>query len=91
MEMKVIEEKKDKMVFELIGATHTICNVLKKEIWNNKHVRNVGYSIKHPLVGYPEFVVETDGEDVKKVIASAVQKVKKDFEKLGADAKKELK
>lgn len=91
MEMKVITEKKDNMVFELIGATHTICNVLKKEIWNNKHVKNVGYSIKHPLVGNPEFIVETDGEDARKIVSAACQKVKKDFEKVAADAKKELK
>ena len=89
--MKVISEKKGHMVFELSGATHTICNILKKEIWNNKHVKNVGYTIKHPLVGQPEFVVETDGEDVKKIVASAAQKLKKEFEKLAADAKKELK
>ena len=42
MEMKVIEEKKGKLVFELSGASHTICNILKKELWKEwlNHVRS---------------------------------------------------
>ncbi len=91
MEMNVIEEKKGKMVFELSGATHTACNILKKEMWKDKHIKNVGYTIKHPLVGQPEFLVETDGEDPRKVITSACQKLKKEFDKFGNDFKKEVK
>jgi DNA-directed RNA polymerase subunit L len=91
MEMKVLEEKKGKLVFELDGASHTICNVLKKELWKDKHIKNVGYTIRHPLVGKPEFIVETDGEDPRKIVASTCQKTKKEFEKLAAEAKKEVK
>jgi len=91
MEINVLEEKKGKMVFELIGASHTLCNVLKKELWKDKHVKNTGYVIKHPLVGKPEFMVETDGEDPRKVVTSACQKLGKEFDKFAADFKKEVK
>ncbi|MBD3163954.1 DNA-directed RNA polymerase subunit L [Candidatus Woesearchaeota archaeon] len=88
MEMKVLEEKKGKLVFELDGVSHTVCNVLKKELWNDKHIKNVGYAIRHPLIGKPEFVVETDGADARKIVGSACQKLKKEFEKFSENFKK---
>ena len=91
MELNVLEEKKGKMIFELKGSSHTVCNVLKKELWKNSHVKNAGYAIKHPLVGNPEFVVETDGEDARKIVSAAAMKVKKEFEKFGEAVKKEIK
>lgn len=89
--MNVIEEKKGKLVFELIGASHTLCNLLKKEMWEDKNVKSVGYTIKHPLIGKPEFIVETTGDDPKKVVMRACQKLKKDFEKFFDELKKEVK
>ena len=35
MEIQVIEEKKNKIVFELDGTTHTFCNLLKQELTIN--------------------------------------------------------
>ena len=91
MEMNVLEEKKGRMIFELEGASHTVCNILKRELWKDKHVKNAGYTIRHPLVGKPEFIIETDGEDPRKIVANTCQKIKKDFEKFGAEFKKEVK
>jgi len=91
MEINVLEEKKGRLVFELSGSSHTICNILKKELWNDKHIKNVGYTIRHPLIGKPEFIVETDGDDPRKIVSSATQKIKKDMEKFAEDFKKEAK
>ncbi len=91
MELNVLEEKKGKFVFELVGSSHTICNILKKELWKDKHIKNVGYTIRHPLVGKPEFIVETDGEDPRKIVISTCQRIKKDFEKFEGEFKKEAK
>ena len=91
MEIKVLEEKKGKMVFELSEASHTICNILKKELWNDKHIKNVGYTIRHPLVGKPEFLVETDGEDPRKVVANSCQKINKEMDKFSKEFKQEVK
>ncbi len=89
MELKVIEETAKRIVFELKGESHTLCNALKKELWKNKHVKVATYTIKHPLVGIPQMVVETDGEvKPRKVLLDAVEKLtkqvsefKKDFAK----------
>ena len=91
MELKVIEEKKGNMVFELAGATHTVCNILKKELWKNSHVKQAGYAIKHPLVGTPEFVIETDGEDPRKVVTKACQSISKELDSFSSAFKKGVK
>jgi DNA-directed RNA polymerase subunit L len=91
MELKVVEEKKGKLVFELPGTTHTVCNILKRELWQNSHVKAAAYTIRHPLIGTPEFIVETDGEEPRKVVALACQNINKDLEKFSEAFKKEAK
>ncbi|MBR9691521.1 DNA-directed RNA polymerase subunit L [Candidatus Woesearchaeota archaeon] len=77
MKLKVLEEKKNKMVFELKGESHTFCNALKQELWNDKHVKIAGYNIAHPLIGVPKFIVETDGnESSKKALIDAAKRIK---------------
>jgi DNA-directed RNA polymerase subunit L len=84
MEINVLEEKKNRLVVSIEGESHTICNALVKELWNDKHVKNAGYKIDHPLVGKPNLMVETDGADPRKAISSAVKRLTKaaaDFKK----------
>ena len=77
MELKILEDKKNKMVFELKGENHTFCNALKSELWNDKHVKIAGYNIAHPLIGIPKFIVETDGkESPKKALKGAAKRLK---------------
>ncbi len=85
MEFKVLEETKTKLVFELLGETHTFCNLLKEEIRKVKGVEIVAYRIDHPLVGVPRFQIETKGVEPRKAIKEAlksIQKLSKEFEKL---------
>jgi DNA-directed RNA polymerase subunit L len=84
MEFKVIEESKTQLIFELIGETHTFCNVLKKELQNVKGVQIATYKIDHPLVGVPRFQIETKGVEPRKALKEALKNLKKnakDFEK----------
>ena len=91
MEIKVLEEKKNKLIIELKGETHTFCNALKKELWNDKHVKAAGYNIEHPLVGVPKIVVETDGKDPKKALVDAAGRLKKTFDSLKSEFLKSIK
>ncbi len=90
MEIEIVEEKKNKLIFKVKDVTHTFCNILKEELNNNSHVKIATYAIRHPLVGIPQFILETDGADPKKVLADASQKVKKHFEKFEKDIAKEV-
>jgi DNA-directed RNA polymerase subunit L len=91
MEIEVKEQKKNKIIFKLKGSTHTLCNLLKQELLNDSHVKVATYSIKHPLTSPPRFIVETDGEDVKKVLIAAAEKVKKNNDKFAEAFKKDIK
>lgn len=84
MELKILEETKTKIVFELKGETHTFCNALKDELLQVKGVSLATYRIDHPLVGVPTFQIETKGIEPKKAIKEALSNLKKkvkDFQK----------
>ena len=92
MELNILEETKHKLVFELKGENHTFCNALKQELWNDKHVKIAGYTIAHPLIGIPKFVVETDGSRThKKALADAAKRLKDVSDKFKAAFVKKIK
>ena len=91
MEIEIIEDKKNKLIFNVKNVTHTFCNILKEELWKNNSVKVASYSIRHPLIGTPKFIIETDGADPRKVLIDAAQKLKKQFEKFEKDVIKEVK
>ena len=91
MEIKIIEEKKNKIVFDLEDSTHTFCNILKEELRKDDNVKIATYAIEHPLVGKPRFILETNGADTKKVLTDAAKRLGKLSEKFISDFKKEVK
>ena len=88
MEIKIVEEKGNKLEFE-IDENVGFLNVLKKELLNDDSVKVATYFVKHPLVGKPKMIVEAD--DPKKALQSAVSRLKKINAKFVEDAKKEIK
>lgn len=92
MELKVLEEDKSRLLLQIKGEDHTLCNVLKDELWNDKNIKASAFRIKHPLVGIPEILSETNGkEDPRKALINAAKRLEKEFEKCAEIAKKELK
>ena len=86
MEFNVLEEKSKKLVFELIGEDHTLCNALREELWNDKSVKISAYNIEHPLLRIPKFVVETDGtKEPRKALKDAITRLKKKNAELKKD------
>ena len=82
MNINIVEEKKNKLVFEVDGIGHTFINLLKNEMWNDEHVKIATYTIRHPTVSKPKIIVETNGdESPKAAITSAVTRLKKTSEK----------
>lgn len=88
MEIKVIEQKKNKIIFELVEGTHTFSNALKDALMKNKHVEIVTYDVDHPLVSHPQFILETDGEDPLKVLTDAAKKLQKELDEFRDEVKK---
>ena len=91
VEVKILEDKKTRLVAELGGADHTLCNSIKHELWNDSHVKVAGYHVKHPLIGTPALIIETDtSETPRKAIIDAAKRLKKLNEKIGKDIAREL-
>lgn len=89
MEINILEESAKKMIFEVKGENHTLCNALKKALWGNKHVKVATYSVDHPLTGEPKIIVETDGEvKPKKAVMEAADRLQKEMEKLRKEVSK---
>jgi len=82
MEIKVLDDKKNRLIMEVKGVDHTFCNILKTELYNDKHVKIATYSIRHPQISVPQVIVETDGEvSPKNALINAVQRLHKINEK----------
>jgi len=88
MEIKIVEEKGNKLEFEIDESTGFL-NAIKKELLNDSSVKVATYSVKHPLVGNPKMIIEAD--DPRKALNNAVSRLKKLNDKFGGDVKKEIK
>jgi DNA-directed RNA polymerase subunit L len=88
MELNVLEKKKNRFVFELKGADHTFCNALKTELWNDEDVKVATYSVKHPLLPTPKFIVETKDKEAADAVIEASARVAKQLKTFGAAFKK---
>jgi len=86
MELKILEDKKGQVIFEIIGADHSLSNVLKEKIAEQKGVTSCSYNIEHPLVSNPKFIIEAD--NAQKALISAIDELKKENETLGKLLKK---
>ena len=78
MELNILEKSKTKLVFEMKGGDSTVCNPLKKELWNDSDVKFAGYNIEHPQIGIPRFHLETKSKEATKVLLAAISRVKKE-------------
>jgi len=91
MNLKILEEKKNRLVFTIEGDTHTVTAALRAELASDENIKAAGYHIEHPLLGHPQFIVETDGASPRKTVIAALKKLAKNAEKLGEQASSELK
>jgi DNA-directed RNA polymerase subunit L len=87
MDINVVEEKKNKLVFEIKGEGHTMSNAIRKELWNDEHVKMAAYTIDHPLIEIPRFILETDGADPRKTLVAAAKRLQKELEKIKSESK----
>jgi len=68
MELTILKQTKNEINIRVAGETHTLLNLLKTALLNNKHVEIATYDIKHPTISEPVLFVRTDGADPIDVI-----------------------
>lgn len=86
MEIKILENEKDMLKIEILGEGHTLCNALRKELWEDKTVKSAGYTIGHALTPRPILVVSA--ADPKKSLSEAIKRLKKTNKELRDKFKK---
>lgn len=92
MEIKKIEESKNKFVFNVDGVSHGFCNMLKERLLEDDHVKIATYKVEHPLTNIPRFLVETDGSETpRNAVLNAVKKLRTFADKTRKELAKELK
>jgi DNA-directed RNA polymerase subunit L len=77
MEIKVLESEKNKLKFEIVGKSHTLANLITKELWNDDDVVVSGYNVKHPQTSNVVVIIQTNKKDPKKVLLEALNNLKK--------------
>jgi len=91
MQISILDDKKNKLMIEIKDVDHTLCNAIKTELWNDKHVKIATYSISHPQVGIPQMIVETDGEEIpRNALINAVERLHKTNAKFKKEFIKEV-
>ncbi len=91
MEVKVLEESKTKLVFELHGEDTTLCNALTNELYNDESVKTATYNVNHPFIGVPKIIVETSKKSPREALADALKRLKKENDKFLKSFQKEIK
>lgn len=71
MELTILNKTENEINIKVSGETHTLLNMLKASLLNNKHVEIATYDIKHPTISNPVLFVRTDGADPIDVIKKA--------------------
>jgi DNA-directed RNA polymerase subunit L len=72
MDLNVLEKKKDKIIVEVRGESHTLLNLLREKSWK-AGAKQAAYMLEHPYLAQPKIVVSA--KDPKKVLTSAAQMV----------------
>ena len=87
MKVKILNEDSNNISVEIEGEGHTLCNLLRNELWN-LGVDSCGYNLKHPIISSPILNVEVSKGKPLKFLFSSVDEIKKKIKSLRAEFKK---
>lgn len=76
MELRVIDQSKERLKFELKDEDHTFCNILCKELWNDSNVTISGYHVEHSLISEPVITIQVKKGEAKKALLEALGRLK---------------
>lgn len=83
MSIRIIKEDSNRLELELKDEDHTMGNLLRTTLLLDRHVRQAGYQIMHPLTGGIRLVVYTDGEErPREAVMKALAKIEEDAKEL---------
>ncbi len=87
MDIHIKEDTSSRLVVDIKEGSPAAVLVLKNELWNNEHVKAVGVHAEHPLIRKETLVLETSGQEPRKVITASIKKAQQDLDKALASVK----
>jgi DNA-directed RNA polymerase subunit L len=91
MELKIVEDTKNRMTVEMPSEDHTFPNLLRKTLWEDSDVDVAAYKMEHPLVGKPQLMVQTKKGEPKAVLKKAAGTIEKRAKELAGLFSKKIK
>ncbi len=88
MEITILKEEKDTLELQLDGEGHTLCNLLRKELWDSEDTKVASYNISHPLIASPKLIVVSEKTKPRKLLLDSVESLKKKNSELRSLLKK---
>ncbi len=84
MEISIIKEEKDLLELGIKGEGHTLCNVLRDELWTIEDTSFVSYRMGHPLSGSPVLALKVKKGEPRQAFVLCVQSLKEKTKELRA-------
>ncbi len=75
MVLTIISKTDNEIKLKIGKESHTILNLLKTHLLNNKNVEIATYDIKHPTISDPVLFVRTRGQDPVEAIKIAASEI----------------
>ncbi len=91
MKLDILKNEKNFVEFKIEGERHTLPNLLKQKLLENKDVEFVSYILDHPMDTSAKFVLKTTGKSPKKVLEDAAKEIEEDLDDFSKKVKKVLK
>lgn len=92
MELELVEKGEGSLLIKVRGEDHTLCNLLRKSLYDDKHVIAASYVIEHPLTEPPKFYVKTrKGKSPERAFTDAAGRVAEQLEELQKQLQRALK
>ncbi len=91
MEIEVLKEEKNLFEFIIKGERHTLPNLLKSKLLEEKEAEFVAYKLNHPMDQDSVFVLRTKSKNPRKVLLDALKSIDLDLDEFTKAVKKTLK
>ena len=81
MNLEIVKSEKDFLEVSFEGDAHTILNLVKRKLIENKSVEFAGYNKPHPLINKSTLVIRSK-ENPKALLKKAIDEIIKDLKSL---------
>jgi DNA-directed RNA polymerase subunit L len=92
VELELVEKGEGTLLIKVRGEGHTLCNLLRKALHEDKYVVAASYVIEHPLTEPPKLYVKTKkGKTPERALTDAAERVAEQLKELQKQLQQGLK